>query len=755
MLKKSKNMSRIFTIIILSILSGIIPVYSSANDISPSSFGRVTNATANDLTITSTRAVSMPYAGIGPQWGGYDEIKSWTGSATLSDSDWKKLFDRVAFMRPGLIRIMGSQGWNYMNNGVYNPEKSKDIIFKILDFCEVNKIDVMFGEWGETALSNNAVDTVWLNRAVSFLDYLINTKKYSCLKYYNMCNEPAGSWSSIGGDYDLWTKTYVEILKRLKQKQLDSKITVIAPDVSVGMNMNLSSWISNTNNNFGDQIGAYDIHVYPDDEKVKDGTFLSVIGGYRNLAPMNKDFIIGEIGYKYNPNSTLGNENSARIARDPYASDDSNMMVYDAFYGIDMANVIIQSMKAGCNGIIIWDMDDAMYQKGYMRLKRWGFWNILGEEKFESAADENIRPWFYPMSLMCRYFPVGSLIYKVNLPDKKGIEAIAAEKDGKYSILVVNHHNVDYSINLKMENGVLISKALFFNYIASESGNKFEGTVDVNGFPTAFKTEHVDLTQQKYFPLEVKARSFTLISNMTVPNITDTVADSKIVADFDETTSTFQSWGNITNTINIPPGDNNGNALQLNIPANNSNGDGCWLNCPFTKSQYSDLNFKIKSEVNGFEFMVKLESSSEVTLDDKWFTYTEYPNWQNFAINLTDVGNTEKFVIFPAAWRTFPSFTMYMDDLVLKKTISAVHQSQETTIIKIYSDRNTGILNIQTEDFTFPGIIQLFSSEGKLFYHQQLLHQTEIIDMKKFNFKGLLFVNVMNAIQHHCYKLII
>ena len=85
------------------------------------------------------------------------------------------------------------------------------------------------------------------------------------------------------------------------------------------------------------------------------------------------------------------------------------MMIYKAFYGVDMADAIIQSMKAGFSGALVWSMDDAMYNSpdngDYQtdKLKRWGFWNILGEEHVGDASDEDIRPFFYPVSVITSY----------------------------------------------------------------------------------------------------------------------------------------------------------------------------------------------------------------------------------------------------------------------------------------------------------------------------------------------------------------
>src|SRR5690606_12417049 len=187
----------------------------------------------NNLRISSIPISNIPFVGIGPQWGGYDNIQSWTGSDTFNESDWQKLKERVSFMRPGLIRIMTAQGWNYYRNGQYDPEISAGVLFKILDFCEEKGISVMYGEWGEPALANNQVDEAWIDRSTDFLKYLLETKKYTCLKYYNMCNEPAGSWSSIGGNYQLWQDTYDVIFRKMSEKGLMKKIEVIASDVAI------------------------------------------------------------------------------------------------------------------------------------------------------------------------------------------------------------------------------------------------------------------------------------------------------------------------------------------------------------------------------------------------------------------------------------------------------------------------------------------------------------------------------------------
>ena len=469
--------------------------------------------TKNDLTIKNS-IITSSFVGNGVQWGGYDALNYWTGSPTLSQSDWDKLFKRVRFMRPPLVRIMVSAGWNYMINNVFDPSKSDPVLIKILDFCQTEGISVMIGEWGHSG--GLSVDQTWLENSAKFLEYLVNTKKYSCIKYFNMVNEPNGSWSSINGNYALWKTLIEQFYAKLTEKGIASAIKIIGPDIAV-WDANLTSWVINANFDLGTKIGAYDIHTYPTDVQVQEGAYQTMVKAYRKAAPVTQEMLVTELGFKYDASSDLGKENARLIAADPFASDDSNMMIFKSFYGIDMAAALIQNMLSGYSGSLLWDLDDAMYNidgGGSTKLKRWGFWNILGSEKFGGASDETIRPWFYPMSLLCRYFPQGSEIYDVALPDKKGLQAVAGKKEGNYTIAIVNSSYVSYDINLKMESGAAISSMNYYTYITG-TGASFTGKIDADGFAVAQESNiSVDFQKGNGKSITVPGKSFLLFTNI-------------------------------------------------------------------------------------------------------------------------------------------------------------------------------------------------------------------------------------------------
>ncbi len=467
----------------------------------------------DNLTIKDDPLVSS-FVGNGVQWGGYDILQAWTGSPTLSETNWELLLKRVEFMRPPLVRIMIGPGWNYLVNGQYNPSKSEAVLFPILDFCQENNITVMLGEWGHSG--GNSIDQQWLGQAADFLEHLLDVRGYTCIKYYNMVNEPNGDWSSINGNYALWQDLQVQFYDEVIARGLDDRVGMIGPDVAV-WGTGLLNWVTNAYLNLDDIMWAYDIHTYPSEVEVRDGSYQGMLQAYKNAASPSKPMIMGEVGFKYAAGSTLGRENQRRINADPYASDDSNMFIYDAFYGIDMADALIQNMLAGYAGAIIWGLDDAQYNidgGNSTELKRWGFWNILGADRFENADDVNIRPWFYPMSLLARYFPAGSTIYNMDLPNKRGLRAVAAEKNGKYTIAIVNSHLTEYNINLKMEAGMAINGLDHYAYI-SQSGSEFTGAVNNDGFPVPLASDlSFDFSDDAHHRLIVKGQSFHLFTNM-------------------------------------------------------------------------------------------------------------------------------------------------------------------------------------------------------------------------------------------------
>lgn len=486
----------------------------SCDDIEPS-FDSVQKN--RELTITN-ELLSSSFVGNGAQWGGYDVVPTWLGTETLSDADWNKLYERIDFMRPPFLRILTNSSWSYDNNGTYDETTKTASLFKMLDYAKSRNIEITYGEWGHSYVDNiNTIDMDWIANSVKFLNYLVNTKGYTNIKTVNIINEPNGSWSTTAGSYTIWKDVQLAYVAEMANYSLDN-VKLMGPDIAVFNTASQTNWLTDTHTDLGDNIGLYDIHVYPKQQLIRNGDFADMLRAYKKATPANKQLVLGEIGFKYTEvDAELKTLNEEAIANDPYAGEDSNMMIYKAFYGIDMADALIQAMREGYSGSLVWNMDDAMYNSpdngDYQttKLKRWGFWNILGDELTGKPEDEDIRPYFYPVSLLTRYFPAGSDIYNVELPDKKGVRAVVGVHNGKHTIALVNSHYTTYNIVLKSD---FIKNLVADKYTyTSKSDGSFIGKVDENGFASPIET-NMNLNFEKGVNMTLSGESFILFTNM-------------------------------------------------------------------------------------------------------------------------------------------------------------------------------------------------------------------------------------------------
>lgn len=416
------------------------------------------------FTVDISDFVSRGYVGNGVQWDPYERNYG-DGTVEISGEDWEKLYSRLDFMRPSFVRVMC---------GTAGIEGNTDLRH-ILDWCQSRGVTVMFGDWGgsmiDRALSRPSAST--LKAAASALGSLIREEGYDCIRYYNLVNEPNGSWSSTGGDKALWLRTASLFCADLEDAGL--KPSLAAPDIAIWTDRE-TDWIVSTRDALGDAVGIYDIHTYPSKVTVNSGEYSSIISAYRSQVPGGKKAIMGELGFKYieQPDMDWEARNRVMIEACPHASrQDSQMMVFDHMYGTDMADAVFQTMNCGYSGCIAWMLDDAMHNcEAPGKLKIWGFWNIFGDEIFGSEH-EAVRPWYYAWSLLCRYIPAGCDVCRVSREGDGALKAVAIVKDGRRTLAFVNVGGEDRTARLDAPGMKGLKGAARFVY--SRDGLRTEG----------------------------------------------------------------------------------------------------------------------------------------------------------------------------------------------------------------------------------------------------------------------------------------
>lgn len=392
------------------------------------------------ISIDTAAIINDSYIGNGAQWDPY-QLDYGKGRLEISAADWQKLYDRLDFMRPQLIRIMINTS-SFLDNGEFAPEKKMDVLSKILDYCQSRSVTVMFGDWGWSVINAREakINDKNMAYAADLVDYLVNKRGYTCIKYYNLINEPNGHWASTNKSYPLWASAIRQLYKDMENLGLNDKVGIVGPDIAI-WDKNEAWWIDSTATQLGNKIQLYNIHTYPSKITVNSGKYRDIISAYKNNVPKGKKTVMGEIGLKFveKADSLYNKENIRRAKAKKHASlEDSQMFVYDYMYGTDMADALFQTINSEYSGSVVWMLDDAMHSnEAPDKLKIWGFWNIFGEELF-GAEEENVRPWYYAWSLLTKYIPSGSKIFKSKVSGDPNIKAIVSEKDGKYMAAVVN-----------------------------------------------------------------------------------------------------------------------------------------------------------------------------------------------------------------------------------------------------------------------------------------------------------------------------
>ncbi len=450
------------------------------------------NTSPSQVVLDIKTTVTDAFMGFGVQWDPY-EYKP-------SPEAWNLTLKRMDFLRPAFVRVM--TGANAYCLG-FSAEGKPDYIWEhgdatatsalgsllwILDYAQQKQIPVLFGEWappGRVGTGvNGAIGTPdnpkWARIISDFVQWLRTKRGYSVIRMYNMMNEPNGDWMWPGGkvNYEAWAAGIRNLRKTFDERGLKD-LPIVGPDNAWGW-----EWIDRLSKEMPENIGGWEMHWYANDLEIVDGRIQELLSDKRKVVIANdpnaavKPFFMGELGLV-----------------DGKTSGDQQPRVKTFSYGVFMADLAAQIAGAGWHGAVAWDLDDAMHSAGQHKeppdektLKLWGFWNTQARA-MGNPADESIRPWFTPWSLLTRLFPKGTRIVSTSYPEVTGLRVMASANGhaGAFTVMLVNNSDENRTLNVKAP-GIGTINLYTYRY--------FDGDrpTDADGFPVPTgKPQRADL----------------------------------------------------------------------------------------------------------------------------------------------------------------------------------------------------------------------------------------------------------------------
>lgn len=178
------------------------------------------SASPVSITIDTSRVLNTMRGGIGASWHAIEAPipighggSGWGAYPTAEDEQaWQQIYRHAAWLGLDWNRVEVEQR-------IYEPERDHftfdspemRILYRILDWNQKNNTDVFFQQmWVNTAwLAYPASRTdpikrvhsapqdldAFANGLATLLDYLINKRGYTCIKWLSITNEPGANWS--------------------------------------------------------------------------------------------------------------------------------------------------------------------------------------------------------------------------------------------------------------------------------------------------------------------------------------------------------------------------------------------------------------------------------------------------------------------------------------------------------------------------------------------------------------------------------
>jgi hypothetical protein len=419
---------------------------------------------------------------------------AWAGNPPVTDTKaWEQVCYHAKWLGLDFIRVELSHK-SYEPNKMDFTWNSYDMLalYKILDFCQKNDVDVFLQQmclntdWNlypgvHPLLSAPRSLDDYANSMATLLEYLTKTKKYTCIKYFCITNEPPGGtwgyWWSMGED----DAPYAPAVKRVHEEFVKRgiKIPISGPDWTSLPPFNEKSLV------FDPYIGAYDIHSYDG----IDANGAKTVKQWANWAhSKNKPFFISEFG-----NMKLGWGKDNPGPKSPAAA-------------LSNAHDMITALSAGADGMNRWSFTNRGDMDGQWQLVR--TYDRQKKEYLKTVTPENTA--YYGFAMFTRFIAKKASIVKTTLSSQADstVSMISVlNPDGNLVIIFLNTSGYSKLVNIRINGSYKTSK--FCKYVYNDN-IPIEGIYKLN--PTKFSTLN------KNTDVKLEKNSITVFTTLELKN---------------------------------------------------------------------------------------------------------------------------------------------------------------------------------------------------------------------------------------------
>jgi hypothetical protein len=403
------------------------------------------------------QAIACPkFIGFGAEWDSNNYP-----NAGVTAEDFALIQKRVRWMRLPVARIMMQTKWCYKGPGQYDWDNTAmQALYRHLDTCQELGTTVLLTDWGcepewlRVPGIADVADPKYAEAIGTYLDYLLNMKKYTCIRHFIFGNEP----NLEVRDWPRWKKGLENVWSVVQRRGLDRRIVFTGPDESTNEN-----WQDRAVDELQNILGAYDVHLYAEDRVVRNGSlypfFRTLWDDARKNDPGAKDkpFIVGEAGTSDGSHPPSRNDNIDTV-----------------WYGVFMADYAAQAANAGSSAVSAWMLDDNSHQDFVL-----GMWS-------NKASGMKLRPWFYIWGLLCRAFPAGSVIYQTPQVSRLVRVLAGGLPGGGWSVCAVNRADEVATLTLSIPAAGVTNMR---RYLYAEGVL----AMDADGFPVPLDVSKYDL----------------------------------------------------------------------------------------------------------------------------------------------------------------------------------------------------------------------------------------------------------------------